>query len=216
MLTNRYLTSVKNLPAILKKIVDGTAPEKFTTSHLKGIGFNSSNDRAILPIFKDLGFLDLEGVPTPRYHSYRDKSKSKQVLGEAIREAYEDIFHINEHPTESDRSAIEGRFKSVHNVSDVVAQRQAMTFFALLKLADISGTSPSKKTNKEKEKTKEPAPAKEPQKEPMVNRDEEIQRMFPTAFAGLRYNIEIHLPATKDVEVFNAIFKSLKEHLLDD
>jgi hypothetical protein len=25
---------------------------------------------------------------------------------------------------------------------------------------------------------------------------------------------QIHLPATKDVEVFNAIFKSLKEHLL--
>ena len=31
----------------------------------------------------------------------------------------------------------------------------------------------------------------------------------------LHYNIQIHLPATKDVEVFNAIFKSLKEHLLE-
>jgi hypothetical protein len=30
---------------------------------------------------------------------------------------------------------------------------------------------------------------------------------------GLHYNIQIHLPATKDIEVFNAIFKSLKEHL---
>jgi hypothetical protein len=31
----------------------------------------------------------------------------------------------------------------------------------------------------------------------------------------LHYNIQIHLPATKDVEVFNAIFRSLREHLLD-
>ena len=216
MLTNRYLTSVKNLSAIMKKIVDGTAPEKFTTSHLKGIGFNSSNDRGILPILKDLGFLDPEGVPTPRYHSYRDKSKSKQVLGEALLEAYEDIFHINEHPTDSDRPAIEGRFKSVHNVSDVVAQRQAMTFLAFLKLADISGTSPKKKINKEQEKTKDPSPEKEPQKDPIGIQNVERQEMFPPAFAGLRYNIEIHLPATKDVEVYNAIFKSLKEHLLDD
>jgi hypothetical protein len=32
---------------------------------------------------------------------------------------------------------------------------------------------------------------------------------------ALHYNIQIHLPATKDVEVFNVIFKSLKEHLLE-
>jgi hypothetical protein len=28
------------------------------------------------------------------------------------------------------------------------------------------------------------------------------------------YNIQIHLPATSDVGVYNAIFKSLKENLL--
>jgi hypothetical protein len=33
--------------------------------------------------------------------------------------------------------------------------------------------------------------------------------------ASLHYNIQIHLPATKDIEVLNAIFKSLKEHLID-
>ena len=37
-----------------------------------------------------------------------------------------------------------------------------------------------------------------------------------SSFVGLRYNVEVHLRATKDVEVFNAIFKALKEHLLDD
>lgn len=31
--------------------------------------------------------------------------------------------------------------------------------------------------------------------------------------SGLHYNIQIHLPATKDAEVYNAIFKSLREHL---
>ena len=33
---------------------------------------------------------------------------------------------------------------------------------------------------------------------------------------GLHYNIQIHLPATKDSEVYNAIFKSLREHLLEE
>ena len=216
MLTSRYMTAIKNLPAIMKKIVEGTAPDKFTIAHLKGIGFKSSNDQGIIPILKDLGFLDPEGVPTPRYHNYRDTSKSKQILGEALREAYEDIFHINEHPTDSDRPAIEGRFKSVHNASDPVAGRQAMTFLALLKLADISGTSSGKKSKKEPEKTSEKVSEKETQKEPKKIREEERPQMLPSAFSGLRYNVEIHLPATKDVEVYNAIFKSLKEHLLDD
>jgi hypothetical protein len=28
-----------------------------------------------------------------------------------------------------------------------------------------------------------------------------------------RYNIELHLPSTNDKEIYNLIFKSLKEHL---
>jgi hypothetical protein len=36
-----------------------------------------------------------------------------------------------------------------------------------------------------------------------------------TSGVGLHYNIQIHLPATKDLEVYNAKFKSLKDHLID-
>lgn len=209
MLSNRYMSSVKNLPAIMQKIVDGIAPEKFTVAHLKGIGFKSSNDQAVLPVLKDLGFLSADGTPTKRYLDYRDKSRSRQVLGQALRETYEDLFHINEHLSDSDRSAIMGRFKSAHNASDSVAERQAITFLALLKLADIS--THSQGHGKHKATTPEPMLAPQDEKP-------RPEKSFVNGgvFSGLRYNIEIHLPATKDVEVYNAIFKSLKEHLLDD
>ena len=36
-----------------------------------------------------------------------------------------------------------------------------------------------------------------------------------TGDLGLHYNIQIHLPATKDIEVYNAIFKSIKDHLIE-
>ena len=71
MLTARYITSVKNLPAIFEKIIEGTAPKKFTTAHLKSIGFKSSNDVGIIAVLKDLGFLTADGTPTQRYHDYR-------------------------------------------------------------------------------------------------------------------------------------------------
>ena len=71
------MTSTKNLHPIMKKIVDGTAPPKFTVAHLKGLGFKSSNDQGIIPVLKDLKFLTADGTPTQRYHDYRDPSKSK-------------------------------------------------------------------------------------------------------------------------------------------
>lgn len=76
------------------------------------------------------------------------------------------------------------------------------TFYALLKLADLGA---AKRPHREK-KTDTKSEAESGKKEGTK----------PAAtLAGLNYNIEIHLPATKDIEVFNAIFKSLKEHLLE-
>lgn len=209
MLTTRYMTSVKNLPAIFGKIVEGTAPKKFTTAHLKSIGFKSSNDVGVIAVLKDLGFLSADGTPTQRYHDYRDKSRSKSVMAEALREAYEDIFHINERPTSADRQAIEGKFKSAHNTSDRVSAEQTKTFYALLKLADLDAAG-KPRPKKEHEKPKEK------QEERDAGHREEKDSGGALPFGGLRYNVEIHLPATKDVEVYNAIFKSLKEHLLED
>lgn len=210
MLTTRYMVSNKNLPSIFQKIIDGAAPDKFTMAHLKGIGFTSSNDQAALAVLKDLKFLAADGTPTKRYHQYRDKSQSRRVLGEAVREAYEDLFHINEHPSEADRQAVIGRFKSTHNTTDLVAERQAATFFALLKLADLS--SAGKHTTKTAEAAAPQAPPAPEPTQPRAQRSLDLT----SGFSGLRYNIEVHLPATKDIEVYNAIFKSLREHLLND
>lgn len=199
MLTQRYLTSTKNLAAILAKIQEGVAPDAFTVAHLKNIGFASSGDRAIIPLMKDLGLLGPEGRPSARYHAFRDRSQSKAVLGEALREAYSDVFHVNEHPTSADRPAIEGLFKSKHNSTDKVAQLQAMTFFALLGQADL--------------KAKKPIPHIVPTVVPTeVPTDSEPSR--PLLSTELHYTIQVHLPATKDIEVFNAIFRSLRENLL--
>lgn len=203
MLTTRYMASAKNLTAILDKIVTGTAPAKFTAAHLKSLGFSSSNDRAIIPLLKDLKFLSPEGTPTKRYHEYRNSSQSRAVLGEALKEAYEPVFHVNATPTKGDRSSIEGVFKSVNNVSERIAQLQAATFFALLSKADLGGVK-SERQDEDQETPQTPPPAEK----------RDGTETHKTTL-HLRHNIEVHLPATKDIEVYNAIFKSLKEHLID-
>jgi Family of unknown function (DUF5343) len=201
-LTNAYVLPTNRIPDIFRKIQDGQAPERFTNLLLKDWGFTSTNDRAFIPLLKAIGFLTADGKPTPRYLEYRDHSRSKQVLGQGIREAYADIFLIKEHPTNADRSAIEGKFKSFHNVSDNVAGQMTKTFLGLLPLADLTakGAPPLEVASKKLEETS----AGEPH-----------LRRPPTPGPSLHYDIEIHLPATKDVEVYNAIFKSLKDHLYD-
>lgn len=211
MLTARYLPTTKNLDAILDKIIGGVAPEKFTVDHLKALGFNSSNDRAVIPLFKDLGFLAPDGTPTPRYHAFRDRSKSKAVMAEALRDAYADVFHVSEKPAPGDRAAIEGLFKSKLNSSDKVAQVQAMTFYALLSRANLDAQVPSPSLPEQVRRAD--SDTESPDDVSGTNLDGGGATRPPLA-TELHYTIQVHLPATKDLEVYNAIFRSLRENLL--
>lgn len=203
-LTNVYLVSANRTQDFFKQIKDGQAPERLTQQLLRDWGFSSTNDRAFIPLLKALGFLSAEGKPTQRYNDYRDHSKSKLVLGEAIKEAYRDLFLIKSNPSENDKEAIKGKFKSFHNVNDNLANLMTKTFFSLLAMADISGNTPIPKL-----------PIDEDYSEKEV--DTLATPKVPSGLAsGLYYNIQIHLPPTKDIEVYNAIFKALRTHLVDE
>lgn len=217
-LSSSYVNVYGKLEEVFNRIAEGQAPDKFTTQYLKDLGFTSTNFRAVIPLLKSLGFLTADGTPTTRYHEYRNSARSRRVLGEALREAYADLFTIKAKPTDADFSLIEGKFKSVHNASTTTAKLMANTFFALLDLADLPDAAASVipiERRKEEESPKNPAPLIVPPKLPVIENPAPGQAGTSRSHSTLHYNIQIHLPATKDVEVFNAIFKSLKEHLLD-
>jgi len=201
-LTSAYTETYGKVGEFFGKLRDGQAPPQFTHQILQDLGFKSVKQRAFIPLLKALGFLTPDGKPTQRYNDYRDHSKSKRVMGEALKEAYSDIFLIKEHPTAADHAAVEGKFKSYHNASDNVATNMRRTFFALLDLADLKGES-NHKNNKDAEAKENTPPASNLGQQPPHH----------LSAPGLHYNIQVHLPATKDIEVYNAIFKSLKEHL---
>lgn len=204
-LTSKYLVAQKNIGPVFSKIVSGAVPDKFTIGHLQGLGFNSSNDRGFLGLLKDLGFLAGDGTPTQRYKDYRDGSRSKAIMAEALRDAYGDLFLISEHGLgKNDREAIIGKFKSTHGSNEHIAGLQASTFLSLLDLADMKAG-------------KYPTPAtRDEQKGPPIPAIPEAPPVPIRRSVDLRYTIEVHLPASKEPEVYNAIFKSMKQHLLDD
>jgi hypothetical protein len=108
-LPNVYTVAVSRIPDLFTKIRDGQGPEQFTRQLLKDWGFTSSNDHAFIPLLKALGFLSPDGKPTQMYHDYRDHSRSKLIMAQAIRQVYSDIFLIKEHPTAADKNAVTER-----------------------------------------------------------------------------------------------------------
>jgi hypothetical protein len=76
-----YMASIKNLPAILTRIQEAGAPPRFSNEFLKNsLGFASSNDRGVIAVLKQLGFLSNDGTPSQRYNEFRSGTAGGQLL----------------------------------------------------------------------------------------------------------------------------------------
>jgi hypothetical protein len=213
-LTTAYLTGTKNLEAILEAIRNAQAPEIFTSRFLVELGFDTTNDRLIIGVLKGIEFLDESGAPTERYFSYLDDTQSERVLAEGIRDAYGDLFRVNSKAYEMEQPEIKQKLKTLTRgtKSDAVLNKMAMTFVSLCKFANFKiKPSPSKPSILEKkieDRKEEPRKDLEQQLE-LIKEPNQNKKAF-----DLAYNIHIELPATRDQSVYDAIFKSLKEHIL--
>lgn len=215
-LPTAYLTSFKNTADILQAIVAAQAPERFTIKFLEGLGYPSSNDRAMINVLKVLGFLDDSGVPKRRYHEYLDQTQSSQVLAQGIREAYADLFRVNKSANTMSLTEIKNKMKTLSEgaFSDRVLQQMAGTFVTLVKYADFAAAAPAGKTEHEEEGDEEVDEDEEGGfVEPRKKDERKIRRGGGSRLGDLVYNINIVLPESRDPAVYDAIFKALREHL---
>lgn len=211
-LLNQSVQVYGQIGKFFETLRQGQAPQKFTRQFLKDIDFKSSNHMQFIPLLKGLGFLTSDGSPTERYKQFLDITKWKRILGEAVREAYSDIFILKSKPGNSDRDMIAGKFKSTYNLSDTAADRAARTFLALLSLSDPDAVFGEPKIEATIKTDPPPDPINTTSQPVNLTKQQSQAPKYPI---GLQYNIQIHLPATKDIEVYNAIFKSLREHVID-
>jgi hypothetical protein len=205
-LPTAYLTTTKNLGKILGAIQNAQAPKQFSTRFLASLGYSAAADRLMIGVLKALGMLSAEGHPTKRYFEYLDTSQSKKVLAAGIREAYADLFQINRKAQDLTATEIKNKLKTLTQgqASDSVLDKMASTFKALSQHADFASEVPEHSA-----KLPEPAEAVE---EPTEERGS--VPATPLRLGGLVYNIQLILPSDRDQAVYDALFRSLKEHLL--
>lgn len=207
-LTSSYLVTTKNLEAFLNALRSAKAPERFTNKFLAQLDFTSSNDRLFIGVLKGLGFLDDSGTPTERYYQFLDQTQSGRVLAEALREAYEDLFAVNTKAHQMTADDIKNKLKTLTlgQKSDNVLNLMANTFKALADQAewDAPPPKPTPTTPESPTGGSNPEPPKPP--------SDQLPNL-PRAFE-LHYDIQIHLPESRDPAVFDAVFQALRRHLL--
>lgn len=214
-LPTSYLTSTKNTAAIFDAIAKAQAPQRFTQKFLEQLGFTATADRLMINVMKAVGLLTDTGVPTQQYHEFLDKSESGRVLAAGIRRAYADLFQINANAQEMSRQDVIGKMKTISQgaYSDGVLGKMASTFITLCKLADFTSvTSNDKRDAGSRDEVHQ-------DEQDRVDGDARRERLRDGTsdrrlIDGLVYNINIHLPESRQPEVYDALFRALREHLL--
>jgi len=216
-LISSYLVTTKNLNSFFNSLIAAKAPDIFTQKFLENLEFKSTNDRLYIGLLKGLGFLDDSAVPTERYFKFLDQSQSKKVLAEAVKEAYSDLFAVKVNANELTVTEVRNKLKTLTQGknSKVVINLMANTFKALVDYAEWSAeqNKPEKKNNEPQHDVSQPTPTTV---SPPIITDEYEATDVPNKSFGetqLHYNIQIHLPESRDQAVYDVLFKSLRKHL---
>jgi hypothetical protein len=191
-----YLQAHGNITKTLNKIIEAQTPDRFTQDYLgTKLGLTGGSATPVIAYLKRTGFLNSDGTPTPLYSRFRNKSQRGAAAAEALKTGYARLYQSNEYVQDLDDAGLTGLVVQVSGLDQNSSIPRAIvgSFNALKAFADFNAK-----------------PGEVPEEQP----GEDKPPGGPLPGVNLGYTINLHLPPTSDVAVFNAIFKSLREHLL--
>lgn len=212
-LPDSYTIKPGAIPEYFKAIINAEAPERFSTKFLESLDFKSTNDRLLIGIMKELGFIDTDGIPKPRYFELLDKTKWKTILGLAIKDSYSALFAVNKDANTLSVDEVRNKLRTLYagGKKDTVITNIAKTFRALCDEADFP-SSQGQVVSVEIPLSEQASP-----ETTATNGTTSKTYQLPTTdkalLSSLQYHINIVLPESRDQAVYDAIFKSLRDHL---
>jgi hypothetical protein len=191
---------------VLEKIPTSEKPGVFTSDFLGTVmGTTGGAARPIIPILKATGLLSQTGAPTELYAQFQTDAGRAPAALQAMRNGFAEIFRRNQYAHRADESAlvdvivaITGLPKKEGIVRYILNTFQVLQDYAKQARDDASADEPG-------------IPGVASDAIPPVLPD---QNGNGTGRLQLAYNINVMLPETTNVEVYNAIFRSLKANLL--
>ncbi|NLI85775.1 MAG: DUF5343 domain-containing protein [Propionibacterium sp.] len=205
------------------------APPKIDASYLQRFNIAPANESYILSILRFLGIIDEDGTRPDGSSDYLfgNDDAFKTGLESAIRSSYSQLFEEMNDALQSDRDTLIHWFRGADKTSALVGQRQATTFLTLAALSG-HGELPPARTNGQKPSSSAATAAKKPKAsaaKPTAKAgaasSESVtpENMSESASSfgrdvGLSVRVEVNLPANGDAATYDAIFASIKKHLM--
>ncbi len=201
------------IPKIFAKIQEARRPDRFTQDFLgTKLGHSGGSAMAFIPLVKRMGFVGSDGTPTRLYDRFRNNETQGAAMAEGMRAAYAELFERNEYAHELPKEKLTSLVVEITGAAkdDRTVQAIVSTFTALNALADFDA------------KVDEDGSVEPGRNAPLTAVEQERQLPIPqprhpvsdNVGLNLAYTVNIVLPETTDPEVFAAIFKSLREHML--
>lgn len=197
-----YLASPGSLRTALERIRSAATPPRVTGDFVQTVlQIKGGTGRVLPPYLKRIGFVGTDGTPTDLYKRFRNSATAGAAIADAMKVGYKDLLQANEYFYRLDDKKLLDLIIQVTGAEaqSSVAKLTLSALKILIALANFEATAPAEPA----EATAEPLPD-------VVRVDTEARALG----LNLSYTINLNLPATSDQAVFNAIFRSLKEHLL--
>lgn len=202
--TPPYINAYGNIEKALNKIIDAQTPPRFTQDFLgTTLGMTGGGAKPVIPFLKRIGMLGGDGVPTEIYKRFRNKPERGAAAAEALKQGYKRLYEINEFVHDANDADLHGIVIQATGLDSKsqIAKNIVASFNAVKKFAKFNIENDANESDE-------------------VSEDIELEELNSNSGLklggqfGLSYTINLNLPATSDIKVFDAIFKSLKENLL--
>lgn len=193
-------------------------PEIVNAETLKALGIAPKNESYVINVLRFIGAIDKDGRQTDEattVFSHHNDEDFQKAFAELVKAAYSDLFALHKDATwDLNTDKLISFFRSKDKTTDLVGQRQAMTFQLLAGFAG-HGTTPAPTTTKPSAKSK---PAKQPKATKTDKEEGQRQQKINSGTqrdVGLTVRIEVNLPAAGDQDTYDKIFRSIRENLLN-
>lgn len=191
-------------PGVFKKALDGiiTAgqPERFTSNFMETmLGVTGGSSRYVPPLLKKMGFITSDGTPTDLYTSFRTDGLRSSASYAGLKNAFSELFQRNEFIHKASEQDVRDNIVAITGLTkaDVYVGYIWSTFKAV---RDYITQDPSTSATPDQNTSSPVADYGKPSS--------------PATTVGLVNNINIVLPESTNINVYNLIFQSLKANLL--
>lgn len=205
-----YLVSPGSLKTALEKIRSAAKPERISGDFINTkLQIKGGTGRALVPYLKKIGFVATDGSPTDIYTQFRNTTTGAAAAAKAVKLGYAPLAEVNE-------NFYGLQDKDLLNLIVQVTGLEKDSSVAKLTLSTLKNLKSF--ANFEASSTEENPHSANPVSTHvnLPKFDDPAPQKSEGVGLNLSYTINLNLPATTDQAVFNAIFRSLKEHLINE